>query len=146
MTNAEAVENARENEALLGEEFGGGLPSDPTPEQAWAYVKALWEGDPGGRGWQLRVPAAATWLSLRDDEGDPARGGGRSPRSGSASRPWGRAPGKRPATETTTSPRRRRRFRLTGTAPGHLSFKDRSDGTRTRDLRRDRPVSAVPGS
>jgi hypothetical protein len=76
MTDAEAVENARENEALLGGEFGRELPPDPTPEEAWEYVNALWEGDPGGRGWQARVPAGATWLSLRDDEGDPARGGG----------------------------------------------------------------------
>jgi hypothetical protein len=50
MTDAEAVENARENEAQLGEEFGRGLPPDPTPEQAWAYLNALWRGDPGGRG------------------------------------------------------------------------------------------------
>jgi hypothetical protein len=26
----------------------------------------------GGRGWQVRLPAGATWLSLRDDEDDPA--------------------------------------------------------------------------
>jgi hypothetical protein len=71
MTDHEAVENARENEALLGDEFGRELPPDPTPEQAWAYVNELWEGDPGGRGWQVRVPAGATWLSLRDDEDDP---------------------------------------------------------------------------
>jgi hypothetical protein len=71
MTDAGAVENARENEALLGEEFGRRLPPDPTPEQAWAYVNELWEGDPGGRGWQARVPAGATWLSLRDDEDNP---------------------------------------------------------------------------
>jgi hypothetical protein len=37
-------------------------------------VNELWEGDPGGRGWQVRVPAGATWLSLSDDEGDSARG------------------------------------------------------------------------
>jgi hypothetical protein len=89
MTDAGAVENARENEALLGREPGRGLPPDPTPEEAWAYVNELWEGDPGGRGWQVRVPAGATWLSLRDGESDPARGGGRSRRSGSASRPLG---------------------------------------------------------
>jgi hypothetical protein len=75
MTDAQAVENARENEALLGEALGRELPPDPTPEQAWAYVTELWEGDPGGRGWQVGVPAGATWLLLRDDEGDPARGG-----------------------------------------------------------------------
>jgi hypothetical protein len=72
MTDAGVVENARENEALLGEEFGRRLPPDPTPEQAWAYVNELWEGDPGGRGWQLRVPAGATWLALWDDEDAPA--------------------------------------------------------------------------
>jgi hypothetical protein len=58
------------------------LPKDPTPEQAWAYVNELWEGDPGGRGWQARVPAGATWLSLRDDEDDPARGAGLDPTFG----------------------------------------------------------------
>jgi hypothetical protein len=57
MTDAEAVENARENERELGEEFARSpLPEDPTPEQAWKYVNELWEGDPGGRGWQVRVP------------------------------------------------------------------------------------------
>ena len=76
MTDAEAVENARENEALLGDELGRRLPPEPTPEQAWAYVNELWEGDPGGRGWQVRVPAGAIWLSLRDDEDDPGRAGG----------------------------------------------------------------------
>lgn len=66
MTDAEAVENARENERELGDEFAKSrLPDDPKPEQAWAYVNELWEGDPGGRGWQVRVPAGATWLSLR---------------------------------------------------------------------------------
>jgi hypothetical protein len=52
MTDAEAIENARQNERELGDEFGGSrLPDDPTPEQAWAYVTALWMGDPGGRFW-----------------------------------------------------------------------------------------------
>jgi len=74
MTDAETVENARENERQLEDEFARApLPDDPTPEQAWAYVRELWEGDPGGRGWQVRVPAGATWLSLRGDEDDPAR-------------------------------------------------------------------------
>jgi hypothetical protein len=82
MTDAEVIENARENEALLGEALCRGLPPDPTPEQAWAYVHALWEGDPGGRGWQIKVPAGATWLPLRDDEDDPARGGGPEPSFG----------------------------------------------------------------
>lgn len=72
MTDAEAVANAKENEALLGREVGFELPPDPTPEQAWAYVRELWEGDPGGRGWQARVPAGATWLSRWDDEDEPA--------------------------------------------------------------------------
>jgi hypothetical protein len=76
MTDAEAVENARENERRLGDEFGvTPLPDDPTAEQAWAYVNDLWSGDPGGRGWQLRVPAGATWVALRDDEDDPAPDG-----------------------------------------------------------------------
>lgn len=64
-----------------------------------AYVNELWEGDPGGRGWQVRVPAGATWLSLRDDEDDPLAAAGRSPRLASASRPWARAPGRRGATD-----------------------------------------------
>ena len=89
MTDAEAVENARENEALLGGELGRGLPPDPTPEQAWAYVTELWEGDPGGRGWQARVPSGATWLSLRDDEEDPARCGGPEPAFGFGEPPLG---------------------------------------------------------
>jgi hypothetical protein len=75
--------------ALLGGEFGRGLPPDPTPEQAWAYVNELWEGDPGGRGWQVRVPRSAAWLSLRDDEGDPARGGGPEPAFGFGEPPVG---------------------------------------------------------
>jgi len=84
MTDAQAVENARRNERELGREFGDprGLPPEPTPEQAWEYVNALWEGDPGGRGWQVSVPAGATWLSLQDDEDDPARGGGPDPTFG----------------------------------------------------------------
>jgi hypothetical protein len=78
-----AVENARENERELGEAFARSpLPEDPTPEQAWKYVNELWEGDPGGRGWQVRVPAGATWLALRDDEDDPARAGGPEPTFG----------------------------------------------------------------
>jgi hypothetical protein len=83
MTDAQAVENARENERQLGDEFARAeLPPDPTPEQAWAYVNALWEGDPGGRGWQVQVPAGATWLALRDDERDPSRAGGPEPTFG----------------------------------------------------------------
>ena len=79
MTDAEAVENARENERELGAEFAkSSLPEDPTPQQAWAYVNALWEGDPGGRGWQVRIPAGATWLSLRDDD-EASRGPGPVP-------------------------------------------------------------------
>ena len=75
MTDAQVVENARENEAMLGDDFGGRLAPDPTPEQAWHYVNELWAGDPGGRGWQRRVPAGATWVALRDDEDDPAHDG-----------------------------------------------------------------------
>jgi hypothetical protein len=83
VSDAEAVENARENERELGDEFARSpLPEDPTPEQAWAYVNELWAGDPGGRGWQARVPAGATWLSLWEDEGDPARGAGPEPTFG----------------------------------------------------------------
>jgi hypothetical protein len=92
MTDAEVIENARENERELGDEFTKSpLPDDPTPEEAWAYVNELWEGDPGGRGWQVRVPAGATWLSLRNDEDDPVLGGGPrpagAPRQGGLSRP-----------------------------------------------------------
>jgi hypothetical protein len=68
MTDADTVENARQNKAMLGGEFCRELPPDPTPEEACAYVNELWAGDPGGRGWQLPVPAGATWLVLRDDE------------------------------------------------------------------------------
>ena len=76
MTDAEAVENARENERELGDEFAKSpLPEDPTAEQAWAYVREIWEGDPGGRGWQVRVPAGATWVRLSDDEDEPAPDG-----------------------------------------------------------------------
>jgi len=73
MSDADVIANARENERELGDEFGGTpLPDDPTPEEAWAYVNELWLGEPGGRGWQRRVPADATWLALRDDEDEPA--------------------------------------------------------------------------
>jgi hypothetical protein len=89
MTDAQAVENARQNEALLGEELRRGLQPDPTPEEAWAYVNELWEGDPGGRGWQVRVPAGATWLSLRDDEHDHDRKGGPEPSFGFGEPPVG---------------------------------------------------------
>jgi hypothetical protein len=82
MTDAEAVENARENERHLGDESGRELPPDPTPEEAWGFVNELWEGDPGGRGWQARVPTGATWLSLRDDEGDATGGAGPDPTFG----------------------------------------------------------------
>jgi hypothetical protein len=76
MTDAEVVANARANERELGGEFAGApLPADPTPEQAWRYVMELWAGDPGGRLWQVRVPAGATWIALRDDEDDPIPGG-----------------------------------------------------------------------
>jgi hypothetical protein len=81
-TDAEAVENARENEALFGGELGRGLRPDPTPEQAWAYVNELWRGYPGGRGWQVQVPPDATWLVLGDDGDDPARDGGPEPTFG----------------------------------------------------------------
>jgi hypothetical protein len=90
MTDAQVVENARENESELGDDSArSSLPEDPTPEQAWAYVGELWEGDPGGRGWQVRVPAGATWLSLRDDEDDPGRGGGPEPTFGFGEPPEG---------------------------------------------------------
>jgi hypothetical protein len=83
MTDAEAVENARENERELGEEFARSpLPEDPTPEQAWKYVNELWEGDPRGRGWLVRVPPRATWLWLRHGERVGALGGGPTPTFG----------------------------------------------------------------
>jgi hypothetical protein len=83
MTDAEAVENARENERELGDEFAGSpLPADPTAEQAWAYVNELWANEPGGRGWQLRIAAGASWVALRDDEDDPASDGGPEPAFG----------------------------------------------------------------
>lgn len=97
MSDAEVVENARENERELGDEFARSpLAPDPTPEQAWAYVNALWEGDPGGRGWQVGVPSGATWLSLRDDEGDPARGTGPEPTFGFGDPPVGEGSCKEP--------------------------------------------------
>jgi hypothetical protein len=37
LTDAEVVEDARENERELGDEFAKSpFPPDPTPEQAWA--------------------------------------------------------------------------------------------------------------
>jgi hypothetical protein len=89
MTDEQAIANARENEALFGGDFGHGLPTDPTPEQAWAYVNELWEGDPGGRGWQVRVPSGATWLSLRDDEEEANRDSGPAPTFGFGEPPVG---------------------------------------------------------
>jgi hypothetical protein len=83
MTDAEVIENARENEALLGDEFAGSpLPADPTPEEAWEYVRELWSGDPGGRFWQVRVPDGATWIALRDNEDDSGREDGPNPTFG----------------------------------------------------------------
>jgi hypothetical protein len=76
MSDADVIANARVNERELGDEFEGTpLPDDPTAEEAWEYVRALWSGDPGGRGWQVRVPEGATWVALRDDADDPAPGG-----------------------------------------------------------------------
>jgi hypothetical protein len=90
MTNADVIENARQNQSELGEEFAKSpLSQDPTPEQAWEYVNNLWEGDPDGRGWQARVPAGATWLSVRDDEDDPDRGTGPEPTFGFGEPPLG---------------------------------------------------------
>jgi hypothetical protein len=88
MTDDHVVENARQNEALLGDGSGLRLPPDPTPEQAWAYVNGLWRGDPGGRGWQVRVPAGATWLALRGDADGDDRGGP-EPRFGFGEPPLG---------------------------------------------------------
>ena len=83
MTDDDVVANARANERELGGEFEGApLPADPTPEQAWHYVNELWAGDPGGRGWQRRVPDGATWVELQDDEDDPNRNGGPEPAFG----------------------------------------------------------------
>ena len=39
---------------------------EPTPEQAWEAVNAIWEGDLGGRGWQVRVPQGAEWIYLQN--------------------------------------------------------------------------------
>ena len=79
-TDAEVVQMARANEAELGEEFAEEeLPPDPTPEQALEYIHALWRGDVGGRGWQCRTPADATWVSLRDGEDDHELGNGPVP-------------------------------------------------------------------
>jgi len=64
------------------------LPEDPTPEQAWAYVNAIWKTTPA-RGWQVRIPAGATWLSLRHDEDDPVRGEGPEPTFGFGEPPLG---------------------------------------------------------
>jgi hypothetical protein len=81
MTDAEAVGLAEANLR----EFPENAPDEPsveTAEQAWEVINAIWEGDPGGRGWQARLPSGATWLSLRDDEDNPARGGGPEPTFG----------------------------------------------------------------
>jgi hypothetical protein len=88
LTDRQVIENAQENERELGGEFGGAMPDDPTAEQAWEYVDALWSGDPGGRMWHVRVPEGATWLALRDDEHDP-RAGGPEPTFGFGEPPLG---------------------------------------------------------
>jgi hypothetical protein len=67
MTDADAVENARENEALPGCELGFELPPDPTPELAWAYVR-----DRAGLG--LRAPLAVT-VEVRDTRLPASTGG-----------------------------------------------------------------------
>ncbi len=92
MTDAEVLENARENlREFAGTEFveGLSLPDAATPEQAWKVVNKIWAGDPGGRGWQVRLPEGATWLSLRDYEDDPARGAGPEPTFGFGVPPLG---------------------------------------------------------
>jgi len=79
-TDAEIVQMARQNERELGDDFADEqLTNDPTPEQALEYINALWRGDVGGRGFQLRVPEGATWVSLGDAEIDPELGNGPEP-------------------------------------------------------------------
>ncbi|HEY2353778.1 MAG TPA: hypothetical protein VGH79_02600 [Gaiellaceae bacterium] len=76
LCDAELIELARENERELGTEFAETpLPAAPRPEQAWEYLDALWSGEPGGRGWHVRIPDGATWLALQSDDGDSDRGG-----------------------------------------------------------------------
>jgi hypothetical protein len=99
MTDGEVMELARENLVEFGDtDFVRGLEGTPleTPGQAWAIVNKIWEGDPGGRGWQARVPAGATWLSLRDDQDDPARGGGPGPMFGFGEPPVGEGAWEKP--------------------------------------------------
>jgi hypothetical protein len=43
------------------------LGTPPAPRRREVRAES---GDPGG-GWQVRVPAGATWVALRDGEGDP---------------------------------------------------------------------------
>jgi hypothetical protein len=43
------------------------LDTPPAPRRREVRAES---GDPGG-GWQVRVPAGATWVALRDGEGDP---------------------------------------------------------------------------
>jgi hypothetical protein len=40
-----------------------------TADEAWALIDELWEGDPGGRGWHVRVPEGAQWVRVHNDDG-----------------------------------------------------------------------------
>lgn len=70
MSDAEAVRCYRENAEDFGRPDGHPPPDEATPEQAWAAVDALWDGDPGGAGWRCRLVPGSTWLRLRWADGD----------------------------------------------------------------------------
>jgi len=81
MTDEEVVEMARENLRQFGGSDVDLLRHDPqTPEQAWEVINEIWEGDPGGRGWQLRVPQGAQWVQIEFPGEDDPRWGGADPR------------------------------------------------------------------
>lgn len=74
MTDREVMENNRANVDQLGD----ALDSDEmpfrerltpgTPEEAWDQTNEIWEGDPGGRGWQVRIPKGAQWVTIHHRE------------------------------------------------------------------------------
>jgi hypothetical protein len=72
MTDSQVMQLYRQNAEEFGDpgpgEAPGALRAPGSAEEAWRRIHEIWEGDPGGRGWEERVPDGAQWLSLRKSE------------------------------------------------------------------------------
>jgi len=69
LTDDDVMDNLQQNLGDFPEDDEGQpWPVPGTAEEAWDVTNAIWEGDPGGRGKQERVPEGATWLIVRNPE------------------------------------------------------------------------------